>query len=188
MPKSYVAFKWAVYAFATLLLFGLQSVVFNHIRVWGITPFFYPMLPALAAMYEGQKRGTIFALFLGIVCDLLLYGPFEGFFTITFVILALLSAVVAENLRSTGFLGGVFIAALALFLTGVMRIGLHALTAGLDGWGGGVDLPARRAGGAAGVPGHPQAVRGGLLILSFTQERSVLWRITGVSGFGPILS
>ena len=144
MPKSYVAFKWAVYAFATLLLFGLQSVVFNHIRVWGITPFFYPMLPALAAMYEGQKRGTIFALFLGIVCDLLLYGPFEGFFTITFVILALLSAVVAENLRSTGFLGGVFIAALALFLTGVMRIGLHALTAGsyyiqVTAWTAGVE-------------------------------------------------
>lgn len=130
MPKSYVAFKWAVYAFATLLLFGLQSVVLNHIRVWGVTPFFYPMLPALAAMYEGQKRGTIFALFLGIVCDLLLYGPFEGFFTIVFVILALLSAMVAENLRSTGFLGGLFIAALALLLTGVMRVGLRALTGG----------------------------------------------------------
>lgn len=130
MPKSYVAFKWAVYAFATLLLFGLQSVVLNHIRVWGVTPFFYPMLPALAAMYEGQKRGTIFALFLGIVCDLLLYGPFEGFFTIAFVILALLSAMVAENLRSTGFLGGLFIAALALLLTGVMRVGLRVLTGG----------------------------------------------------------
>lgn len=130
MPKSYVAFKWAVYAFATLLLFGLQSVVLNHIRVWGVTPFFYPMLPALAAMYEGQKRGTIFALFLGIVCDLLLYGPFEGFFTIVFVILALLSAMVAENLRSTGFLGGLFIAALALLLTGVMRVGLRVLTGG----------------------------------------------------------
>lgn len=130
MPKSYVAFKWAVYAFATLLLFGLQSVIFNHIRLWGVTPFFYPMLPALAAMYEGQKRGTIFALFLGIVCDLLMYGPFEGFFTITFVIVALISAVVAENLRSTGFLGGLFIAAIALFLTGAMRVAIQILTGG----------------------------------------------------------
>ena len=60
------------------------------------------------------------------------------------MILALLSAVVAENLRSTGFLGGVFIAALALFLTGVMRIGLHALTAGtyyirVTAWTAGVE-------------------------------------------------
>lgn len=130
MPKSYLTFKWSVYAFATLLLFGMQSMVLNNIRVLGVTPFFYPMLPALMAMYEGQKRGTVFALFLGIVCDLLLYGPFEGFFTITFVIVALLSSVVSENLRSTGFFSGVFIAALALLLTGGFRVVLQILTGG----------------------------------------------------------
>ena len=131
MPKSYVAFKWAVYAFATLLLFAMQSLVLNHIRVWGVTPFFYPMLPALAAMYEGQKKGSIFALFLGIVCDLLLYGPFEGFFTILFVLIALFSSAVAGNLRSTGFVSGVFIAALALALTALVRVGLQILTGGI---------------------------------------------------------
>ena len=81
-------------------------------------------------MYEGQERGSVFALVLGIVCDLLFYGPFEGFFAIAFVILALLSAAVAKNLRSTGFLGGVFIAALALLLTGLMRVAVQALTGG----------------------------------------------------------
>ena len=49
MPKSYVAFKWSVYALATLLLFALQSVVLNHVRALGVTPFIYPMLPALVA-------------------------------------------------------------------------------------------------------------------------------------------
>ncbi len=130
MPKSYVAFKWSVYALATLLLFALQSVVLNHVRALGVTPFIYPMLPALVAMYEGQEKGSIFALVLGIVCDLFFYGPFEGFFAIAFVILALLSAAVAKNLRSTGFLGGVFIAALALLLTGLMRVAVQALTGG----------------------------------------------------------
>ena len=130
MPKSYLAFKWSVYALATLLLFGIQSVVLNNVRVWGVTPFIYPMLPAVVAMYEGTKRGPLFALVLGIVCDLLLYGPYEGFFTVTFVILAMLSSVIAENMLSTGFFSGVMIAALALLLTGAMRVGLQILVGG----------------------------------------------------------
>lgn len=130
MPKSYLVFKWAVYAFATLLLFGLQSIVLNHIRILGLTPFLYPMLPAVLAMYEGFQRGPLFALALGIICDLLIYGPFEGFFTITFVILALLSAVIAENLLSPGFFSGLFIAAMALLLTGGMRVFIQILTGG----------------------------------------------------------
>ena len=33
LPKSYTVFKWLVYALATLLLFSLQSLLLNHIRV-----------------------------------------------------------------------------------------------------------------------------------------------------------
>ena len=35
LPKSYLVFKWLVYASATLLFFALQSLVLNHIRVLG---------------------------------------------------------------------------------------------------------------------------------------------------------
>ena len=51
LPKSYLVFKWLVYASATLLFFALQSLVLNHIRVLGLTPFLYPLLPAIVAMY-----------------------------------------------------------------------------------------------------------------------------------------
>ena len=56
LPKSYVVFKWTVYALASLLLFALQSLLLSHIRVMGVTPFLYPILPAAAAMYEGSRR------------------------------------------------------------------------------------------------------------------------------------
>ena len=80
-PKSYTVFKWAVYALATLLFFALQGLVLDHVRVWGLTPFLYPILPAVEAMYEGPRRGPVFGLCLGVVCDLLLPAPFSGFFT-----------------------------------------------------------------------------------------------------------
>ena len=50
LPKSYVVFKWTVYALASLLLFALQSLLLSHIRVMGVTPFLYPILPAVEAM------------------------------------------------------------------------------------------------------------------------------------------
>lgn len=78
MPKSYLVFKWTVYSLATLGLFALQYLVLSHIQVLGLSPFLYPILPAVAASYEGLRRGSVFALVVGVVCDLLLPGPFRG--------------------------------------------------------------------------------------------------------------
>ena len=77
LPKSYVVFKWAVYAAATLLLCALQSMALNQIRALGLTPFLYPMLPALVAMFEGPRRGAVFALVFGLACGLLTREEFD---------------------------------------------------------------------------------------------------------------
>ena len=130
LPKSYLVYKWAVYSLATLLLFALQSLVLNHVRVMGLFPFLYPMLPAVLSSYEGPRRGAAFSLALGVVCDLLLTGPFEGFYTIAFTIIALLSALIAENLLSPGFLCGLVVSAMGLLLTGGLRILFQLLSGG----------------------------------------------------------
>lgn len=130
LPKSYLVFKWTVYGLATLLLFGFQSLVLDRVRVLGLTPFLYPMLAAVVSMYEGPRRGPVFALILGVVCDLLLPGPFDGFFTLVFLIAAILSAAVAGNLLEPGFFCGLVVSAEALLLTGAARILVRSLTGG----------------------------------------------------------
>jgi len=130
LPKSYLAFKWAVYGLVTLLLFAVQSLLLNSIHVCRLTPFLYPMLPAVAAMYEGSRRGSVFALVLGLVCDLLLRGPFMGFYTIAFPFIALVSALIAENFFAPGVMCGIFVSALALLLTGGFRILVQILSGG----------------------------------------------------------
>lgn len=129
LPKSYLVFKWTVYALATLALFALQDLLLDQIRVWGVAPFLYPILPAVVASYEGSRRGPVFALCLGVVCDLLLTGPFEGFFTIIFPVIAIFSALIAENLLAPGWLCGLVVSGLGLLLTAGARI-LSLLLAG----------------------------------------------------------
>lgn len=130
LPKSYLAFKWIIYALATLLLCLLQSLVLCHIRVLSVTPFLYPMLPALAAMYEGPRRGGLYALAFGLLCDLLLPAPFPGFFVVLFPVIALLSASIAGNMLSPGFFCGLLVSALGLLLTGGGRILARLLSGG----------------------------------------------------------
>ena len=60
-PKSYRVFKWVIYALATLFLCGLQEMFFCHIRVLGLTPFLYPVLPAVVAMFEGPRHSLSMA-------------------------------------------------------------------------------------------------------------------------------
>lgn len=129
-PKSYTVFKWAVYALATLLFFAIQGLVLDHVCVWGLTPFIYPILPAVGAMYEGPRRGPVFALVMGLFCDILLWGPFEGFYALSFTIIALLSAVIGENMLTPGTFCALLVSVGALLGTGGLRVLVHLLSGG----------------------------------------------------------
>ena len=130
MPKSYIIWKWTVYSLATLALFALQYLVLNRIEAWGLRPFLYPMLPAVVSSYEGLRRGSAFSLCLGFVCDILLTGPFEGFFTLTFAVIGILSGRIGESALPSGWLCGLLVSAMALLLTGGARILVQFLRGG----------------------------------------------------------
>lgn len=130
MPKSYIIWKWTVYSLATLALFALQYLVLNQIEVWGLRPFLYPMLPAVVSSFEGLRRGSTFSLCLGVVCDVLLVGPFEGFFTLTFAVIGLLSGLIGESALPSGWLCGLLVSAMSLLLTGGGRILVQFLSGG----------------------------------------------------------
>lgn len=129
-PRSYLIFKWTVYSLATFLLVALQNLVLNQIRAGGLTPFLYPMLPALVSMYEGKRGGLVFSLAFGTLCGLLLPAPFPGFFPLLFPIVALFSVWITTHFLSQGFLCGLLVSALALVLTGAARLLVQVLSGG----------------------------------------------------------
>lgn len=128
LPKSYIITKWTVYSLATLALFALQHLILNQVSVWGTAPFLYPMLPALVASYEGPRKGSIFALSMGAVCDMLIAGPFPGYYAILFTFIGLLAGTIGENLLSPGWLCGFTVSLMALTLNVCLRLGLYLLS------------------------------------------------------------
>ena len=116
-PKSYRVFKWVVYALATMLLCALQAMFFSNIRILGLTPFLYPMLPAAVAMFEGTRRGAVFALIFGVLCDLLLPAPIPCFYTLVFPLVGLFASLLSHSLLRPGLLCSLASAAMAFALT-----------------------------------------------------------------------
>lgn len=129
-PKSYRVFKWLVYTLATLFMCILQALVCSHVRVLGLTPFLYPVLPAMVGMFEGAYPGAVFGLALGLFCDLLIPAPFRGFFGIAFPLAAALAAGIASRLQSRGYLCALIVSAAGLLEVCALRMAVQVLSGG----------------------------------------------------------
>lgn len=121
--RNETIFKWALYAAATALCFMAQGFLLQRITLWGVIPFLYPVVAAVAASYEGPVPGTVYALVVGVVCDLLLPGSLPCFYTMIFPLVGLCAALVSRSLLPAGWICSLVTSALAFLLTD----GFHCL-------------------------------------------------------------
>ena len=142
LARNEVIFKWSLYAAATALCFLLQGALFQRVTVWGVIPFVYPLLAAIPAAYEGPVPGTVFALAVGVVCDLILPGPLPCFYTLVFPVAGLCAALLAQNWLPAGFLCSLAVTAATFFLTGCFTALLLWLR-GNSAWGASAFLTLR---------------------------------------------
>lgn len=136
LARNETIFKWLLYGAAAVLCMLFQGFVLQRITLWGVIPFLYPVLAAVPATYEGPVPGTIFALVMGVVCDLLLPGPLPCFYTLIFPPAGLCAALISQSLLPAGVLCSLAVSAVAFALTD----GFHCLLLALDGkaaWGAG---------------------------------------------------
>ena len=103
LARNETIFKWALYAGATAVFFLLQGAVLQRITLWGVIPFVFPILVAVLGMYEGPLPASVYALTVGVLCDLLLPASIPCFYT--------------RSLLPAGFLCGVVTSVLSFLLT-----------------------------------------------------------------------
>ena len=99
-------------------------------------------LAAVPATFEGTIAGTIFALCVGVVCDLLLPGPIPCTYTLVFPLAGLCAALLSQSLLPAGFLCSLAGGAAAFFLTG----GFHCILLWMNGkaaWQAGASVALR---------------------------------------------
>lgn len=117
LARNETIFKWFLYAAAAALCMAVQGTLLQRITVYGVIPFAYPLLAAIPATQERPASGTVFALAVGVACDLLLPAPIPCFYTLVFPFVGLFSSLLAQGLLQAGFLCSLAAAAIAFFLT-----------------------------------------------------------------------
>lgn len=142
LARNETIFKWALYAAATALCFFVQGAFLQRITLWGVIPFVYPVLAAVPATRENPRPATVYALVVGVVCDLLLPEAIPCFYTIIFPLIGLCAALISKSWLPAGYLCSFVTSALGFLMTGMF----HCLLLWLQGkgaWGAGLSVSLR---------------------------------------------
>lgn len=117
LARNEIIFKWTLYAAAALLCLAVQSALLQRITLWGVIPFVFPLLAAIPATWESPTAGTVFAMAVGVACDLLLPAPIPCFYTLVFPLAGLFASLLSHSILHPGFLCSLAAAAIAFALT-----------------------------------------------------------------------
>ncbi len=142
LARNETIFKWALYAAATALCFLVQGALLQRVTIWGVIPFLYPLLAVIPASYEGPVPGTIFALTVGLFCDLLLPGSFPCFYTLLFPLVGLCAALLSQSLLPAGMLCSLAGTTAAFLMSGIFH-GLLLWINGKAAWSAGAYVTLR---------------------------------------------
>ena len=142
LARNEVIFKWVLYAAATALCFLFQGALLQRIVLLGVIPFLYPMLAAIPATFEDPVPATVFALCLGVVCDILLPGAMPCLYTLVFPVVGLCASLLSKSLLPAGMLCSLTVTAVAFVLTDLFRC-LLLVTGGVSPWRTGLSILVR---------------------------------------------
>lgn len=121
LARNEIIMKWLLYAAAAALCFLVQGAILQRITVWGVIPFLYPLAAAIPATYESPVSGTVFALCVGVLCDLLLPGSSPCLYTLIFPLVGLSASLISRSLLPAGYACSLAAAAAAFLLTDGFR-------------------------------------------------------------------
>ena len=121
MTQRDYAIKWLFFSLAALILVALQTLVLRHITIWSIHPILYPMIVALATMWEG-RQGVLFSMVFGLLMDLTTTGPIPCFYTLTFFMISVATILVVKHLIVPGFVCAIITSILSIFLCDLLQI------------------------------------------------------------------
>ena len=121
LARNEIMIKWSLYTAAAALCLLAQGAIFQRITLWGVIPFLYPLLAVIPATYESPVAGTVFALCVGVVCDLLLPGSPSCLYTLMFPLAGLCASLLSQSVLPAGYLCSLVGTAAAFILTDGFR-------------------------------------------------------------------
>ena len=113
--------KWLLYSLASLFFLAVQSLLLAKIRIFSLTPFLLPLIPAIVGSLEQNAQALGFSVGFGILCDAALLGAFPCFYLLSSVLVVLLAVFVSRRVLTKGMLCSFITSLAALLLTNTIN-------------------------------------------------------------------
>ncbi len=111
--------KWLLYVVFGVMVYTLQTALGGKVMLFGIRPNLVPFLICAVAVFEGEKCGSWYAFFIGIICDT--FHPISiGFFSIVYFALAYGVGIVTKKYLTVGFLTTLLLGVLVSVFTNIL--------------------------------------------------------------------
>ena len=127
LARSATIFKWTLYTLAGLVWAVVQAAFLQRVTIWGVIPFLYPLIAALAC---------------GVFCDLLLPSPIPCFYTLILPLVGLAAGLLSQSLIPAGYLCSAAAALPAYLLTGIFHC-IVLWAQGHPAWGAAMSVTLR---------------------------------------------
>lgn len=108
-------FKILTVGLLIVLIFSFWAVFAEKLRLFGLRADVMPFLAAFCTVFFGKEWGAGFGCFIGVLVDAA-SGKTAGFYTILFMVFAILIGLLSERYYRTHLFGGLF-SGYVLYLT-----------------------------------------------------------------------
>ena len=122
MTRRAILLKWILYCLCALALALLQGLVLVYVRVWGVHPFLLPAIAVIPATLERNEQALLYAVFFGLVCDLL--SPVAGlpcFYALAFLLGAAAAWLLSGQVIMAGVVCSLVVTGVCMLLCGLLH-------------------------------------------------------------------
>ena len=112
LTRRDIIIKWTTYGLISMALLFLYALTLREAAVLGVRMFLPPLLVGVVASMEDTRAGAVFALAMGLLCDLTIAGTFPCLYTIAFTLAAPACSFLAKSVLQPGVLCSLAVTAL----------------------------------------------------------------------------
>ncbi len=109
------------YILCVIVTISLQNLLFSRIAIFGVRPYFVPVIVIAIGIFEGGVWGALMGLITGYFCDMTLVDN-TALFMVLFAILGFAAGFMTEFLINRRFFSFLVLAVAALLISALCQI------------------------------------------------------------------
>lgn len=123
MTRQAMMIKWSLYSLCAAAALLVQGLILVHLDLGGVHPFLLPAIAVIPATMERDGASVLYAVFFGLLCDLLMsVAGLACFYCLAFALAVAVARLFGGKVLASGLLCTLTAATAAMLLCGLLHL------------------------------------------------------------------